>query len=233
MVRCAARLASRPRTVTRRAGLATELAGIAKGRSPIAPQRRDQRFSDRAWSGNPLLRRTMQTYLALAQDCRGPARRRRTGLARQHAAEVRADQPDRRIRAEQQPVPQPGGTEGVHRHRRPEPRPRDARVRLRHDLLPAHPHHGEARRVPGRQGPRGDPGIGGGPHRGLRAHPVPAGHAHRARVPAAHGPADDQQVLHHRHRARPQHDRVLRLPGIPGIRDRPGATPAGRPGAGT
>jgi hypothetical protein len=42
--------------VTRRADqLGTELAGIAKGSSPIAPQRRDQRFSDRAWSGDPLL----------------------------------------------------------------------------------------------------------------------------------------------------------------------------------
>ena len=68
LVRYAARMAGRPRTVTRRAGqLAAELAGIAKGSSPIAPQRRDQRFSDRAWSGNPLLRRTMQTYLALGK----------------------------------------------------------------------------------------------------------------------------------------------------------------------
>ena len=76
MVRYAARLASRPRTVTRRAGLAAELAGIARGSSPIAPQRRDQRFSDRAWSGNPVLRRTMQTYLALgrsAEDLLGDA----------------------------------------------------------------------------------------------------------------------------------------------------------------
>ena len=72
MVRYAARLAGRPRTVTRRAGqLAAELAGIAKGSSPIAPQRRDQRFSDRAWSGNPLLRRTMQTYLALGKTAEG------------------------------------------------------------------------------------------------------------------------------------------------------------------
>ena len=68
IVRYAARMAGRPRTVTRRGGqLAAELAGIAKGSSPIAPQRRDQRFSDAAWSGNPLLRRTMQTYLALAK----------------------------------------------------------------------------------------------------------------------------------------------------------------------
>jgi len=72
MVRYAARLAGRPRTVTRRAGqLAAELAGIAKGSSQIAPQPRDRRFSDPAWNTNPLLRRTVQTYLALgwsAQD---------------------------------------------------------------------------------------------------------------------------------------------------------------------
>ena len=72
MVRYAARLAGRPRTVTRRAGqLAAELAGIAKGSSQIAPQRPDRRFSDPAWTTNPLLRRTVQTYLALgwsAQD---------------------------------------------------------------------------------------------------------------------------------------------------------------------
>ena len=76
MVRYAARLASRPRTVTRRAWLATELAGIAKGSSPIAPQRHDRRFSDPAWNTNPLLRRTVQTYLALgrtAEDLLGDA----------------------------------------------------------------------------------------------------------------------------------------------------------------
>ena len=77
MVRYAARLASRPRTVTRRAcRLATELAGIAKGSSPIAPQRHDRRFSDPAWNTNPLLRRTVQTYLALgrtAEDLLGDA----------------------------------------------------------------------------------------------------------------------------------------------------------------
>ncbi len=69
MVRYAARLAGRPRTVTRRAGrLAAELAGIAKGSSQIAPQRRDRRFSDPAWNTNPLLRRTFQAYLALGRS---------------------------------------------------------------------------------------------------------------------------------------------------------------------
>ena len=68
MVRYAARLASRPGTVARRAGkLAADLAGIAAGSSTIAPQRRDRRFADPAWSENPLLKRAVQTYLAVGQ----------------------------------------------------------------------------------------------------------------------------------------------------------------------
>ena len=72
MVRYAARMAGRPRTVTWRAGqLAAELANIAKGSSQIAPQRPDRRFSDPAWNTNPLLRRTLQTYLALGRSAQG------------------------------------------------------------------------------------------------------------------------------------------------------------------
>jgi class II poly(R)-hydroxyalkanoic acid synthase len=68
IVRYAFRLAGRPGTVAARyAKLAAELAGIATGSSAIAPERRDRRFSDPAWSGNPLLKRTLQAYLALAQ----------------------------------------------------------------------------------------------------------------------------------------------------------------------
>jgi polyhydroxyalkanoate synthase subunit PhaC len=58
-------LARRPATVARRgASLAGQLASIAAGRSAIAPARRDRRFADPAWSGNPLLLRVMQAYLA-------------------------------------------------------------------------------------------------------------------------------------------------------------------------
>ena len=68
MARYAFRLASRPGTVAARyAKLAAELAGIAAGRSAIAPQPRDRRFADPAWSGNPWLKRTLQTYLAAGQ----------------------------------------------------------------------------------------------------------------------------------------------------------------------
>jgi len=68
LVRYAARLGSRPGMVTRRAAkLAAELAGVAVGRSQIAPDRRDRRFAYPAWSKNPLLKRTVQTYLAIGR----------------------------------------------------------------------------------------------------------------------------------------------------------------------
>jgi polyhydroxyalkanoate synthase len=58
-------LAARPRAVTRRsAELARQLTEIAIGQSTLAPGKRDRRFADQAWQDNPLLRRTVQAYLA-------------------------------------------------------------------------------------------------------------------------------------------------------------------------
>jgi len=58
-------LARRPGLVGRQAALlGAELGKIAAGRSEIAPGARDRRFADPAWSGNPLLRRVVQAYLA-------------------------------------------------------------------------------------------------------------------------------------------------------------------------
>ena len=63
--RFALNLARQPRTVTSRAAsLGREFATIAAGRSEVAPARGDKRFVDPAWQGNPLLKRTMQAYLA-------------------------------------------------------------------------------------------------------------------------------------------------------------------------
>ena len=123
--------------------------------------------------------------------------------------------------------------ESVHRHGRPEPGPGYPCLRLRYGLFPADPDDGGPRRVRDRHGSRGDAGGGGGPHRRLRAPPVQAGHAHRAPVPAAHGPADDQQVLHCRPRARPQHARILRGAGISGLRDLLAQSRQGRQGLGS
>jgi poly[(R)-3-hydroxyalkanoate] polymerase subunit PhaC len=58
-------LARRPVTTARRLGsLAAELARIGVGTSALAPPKRDRRFADPAWTGNLLLRRIVQTYLA-------------------------------------------------------------------------------------------------------------------------------------------------------------------------
>src|SRR5690348_4405094 len=71
-LRLAAALAARPRLVAGRGTqLAGELARIAAGHSQVQPSRRDRRFADAGWAGNPLLRRTMQAYLAAVQMAEG------------------------------------------------------------------------------------------------------------------------------------------------------------------
>ena len=63
--RFALNLARRPATVTDRAGsLGQEVASIVRGTSDRAPAKADKRFSDPAWQGNPLMKRSMQAYLA-------------------------------------------------------------------------------------------------------------------------------------------------------------------------
>jgi polyhydroxyalkanoate synthase len=71
-LRLAAALAARPRLVAGRGGqLLGELGRIAVGRSQVEPSRRDRRFTDPGWTGNPLLRRAVQAYLAAAQTAEG------------------------------------------------------------------------------------------------------------------------------------------------------------------
>jgi polyhydroxyalkanoate synthase subunit PhaC len=61
-------LARQPGTVAGRTGeLARELGKVAAGRSELAPGKKDKRFADPAWSGNPFLRRAMQAHLATAR----------------------------------------------------------------------------------------------------------------------------------------------------------------------
>ncbi len=61
-------LARRPnRTAGRFTGLAAELARVAAGRSEIGPTQRDRRFADPAWRSNWLLRRLVQTHLAVSE----------------------------------------------------------------------------------------------------------------------------------------------------------------------
>jgi polyhydroxyalkanoate synthase len=61
-------LARQPATVAKRAGeLARELGKVAAGSSELEPGKKDKRFADPAWSGNPVLRRAMQVHLATAR----------------------------------------------------------------------------------------------------------------------------------------------------------------------
>jgi poly[(R)-3-hydroxyalkanoate] polymerase subunit PhaC len=71
-LRLAAALAARPSLVAGRGrGLAGELARVALGTSRVEPSRRDRRFADPGWAGNPFLRRAMQAYLAAAETAEG------------------------------------------------------------------------------------------------------------------------------------------------------------------
>jgi poly[(R)-3-hydroxyalkanoate] polymerase subunit PhaC len=63
--RFALALARKPGTLASRAReLSGQLVAIAEGRSELAPAKGDKRFADPAWQGNPLLKATMQAYLA-------------------------------------------------------------------------------------------------------------------------------------------------------------------------
>jgi polyhydroxyalkanoate synthase len=65
-VKVGAGLAVKPGAVASRlAGLGSELARTAAGRSERTPAKGDRRFADRAWQQNWLLRRTLQSYLAV------------------------------------------------------------------------------------------------------------------------------------------------------------------------
>jgi len=61
-------LARRPGAVAGRTGeLVREVGKVVVGSSELEPSRKDKRFADPAWSGNPLLRRAMQAHLATAR----------------------------------------------------------------------------------------------------------------------------------------------------------------------
>lgn len=71
-VRFARALGRRPeRVATRAADLARELVKVGLGTSTLTPDRHDRRFADKAWSSNPMLRRSVQAYLAIGAAAEG------------------------------------------------------------------------------------------------------------------------------------------------------------------
>ena len=59
------------RSGRRLAGLAGEITQVAAGTCTITPSRWDRRFTDTAWTNNPILRRLVQAYLATGQAAEG------------------------------------------------------------------------------------------------------------------------------------------------------------------
>jgi len=71
-VRFASSLARRPGKVAGRTGhLAAELVKVGVGRSDLEPNEKDRRFAEEGWANNPLLKRTLQGYLAAGAAARG------------------------------------------------------------------------------------------------------------------------------------------------------------------
>ena len=70
-IRTAARLATKPRAVARRAAsTGRELAKVAVGFSSVAPAPKDRRFAEQAWTDNPALHRMLQAYLVTGRATR-------------------------------------------------------------------------------------------------------------------------------------------------------------------
>ncbi|MEO9137568.1 MAG: alpha/beta fold hydrolase [Jatrophihabitans sp.] len=71
-LRLGGRLLVHPRAVGRRAaGAARELGKVVTGFSAVAPNPKDRRFTEVAWSGNPVLKRVLQSYLVAGDAARG------------------------------------------------------------------------------------------------------------------------------------------------------------------
>ena len=217
--RTAAGLARRPRRPAARAKtLGAELARVATGRSQLRPAPGDRRFADGRGSTNPLLRSLLQALPRGGRRGRRPDRRRRAGLARRAPGALRGRQRARRAGADELPADQPRRPARDRRPRRDEPgarRPALVRDVSRSPRLPASVDTSE---LLGRREPGDERGLGRPAHRRVRADPVPAAHARGPRGPDVDRPADDQQVLRARPRARAQPGRAPARRGPAGVR---------------
>ena len=151
-----------------------ELGRIATGRSELAPDAKDRRFADPAWKESAAYRALAQGYLAW-----GNALNRfvdEAKLDKRDAERARfvvslfvdAMAPTNSLAGN------PGGAEEAPRHRRREPGARagEFRRRPRAQWRPAGA--GRHPQIRGRQEPRDHAGLGGLPHPGDGADPVPA-----------------------------------------------------------
>ena len=217
-LRLAWALAGHPGLVASRAGgLTAELARVIGGSSGVAPGKRDRRFADPAWTGNPVLRRVMQAYLASGDAALGlvndipldwrDAERLRFAMSNLVDALAPSNS-----------APVTGSGQGGARLRWRQPADRGQAPAERSRQRAARARHGAARRLHRRHRPGDDPGRGRAAHPVVRADPVPARDRDRPRAPGADRPADDQQVLRPRPRPRPEPGRVPGQPGAASVR---------------
>ena len=164
-------LARRPGVVGQRVrSLGRELASITWGSSDRVPVKADKRFNDPAWQGNPLMKRSMQAYLAAndtVDKLFGDA-----NLDWRDAERLRfvLNVVMEGIAPSNNPVISPLRLEGDHRHRRLERRSRGA-ARPR-DIRHTCALDGGPGRLHGRRDPCGHARGSRVPQRGFRTDPV-------------------------------------------------------------
>ena len=120
----AAGLVRHPRRSGRRlTGLAGELAQVAAGTSTITPSRRDRRFTDSAWTDNPVLRRLVQAYLATGQAAEDLVADAELDWRDAERVRFLVENLVQALAPSNVPLVNPASAEGRHRHRRHEPGP--------------------------------------------------------------------------------------------------------------
>ena len=128
-------LASQPSTVAERVGsLGRELVSITRGTSDRAPAKADKRFSDPAWQGNPLMKRSMQAYLAANETVDKLFSDAHLSWRDAEQMRIVLDVVMEGPLPQQQSVDQSAGLEGDDRHRWPEPASRCATFSQRHGV---------------------------------------------------------------------------------------------------
>ena len=125
-------VARRPhRVIGRAAGLGTDLARVAVGRSERAPAKGDRRFGDPAWQHNWLLRRVLQGYLSAAEAVDGVISDAELDWQTERQARFAAGNVLDAARADELPLVEPRGAQGDRRRGGRQPRPRREALRRR------------------------------------------------------------------------------------------------------
>ena len=222
------------RSGRRLAGLAGELTQVAVGTSAVTPSRRDRRFTDTAWTDNPILRRLVQAYLATGQAAEDLVTDADLDWRDAERVHFLVENLTQALAPSNVPLLNPASAKAVIDTAGHEPGP--GRPQPGDETWPA-PRGYRRWWTPPRSrwaGTSPPPRRRGAPHRDVRADPVRAADRTGPPDPAADRAAHHQQELRAGPRARPQPGRIPRPAGSAGVHDllaQPGC-PARRLGPG-